>query len=540
MSSKSAGKECARVFVVVGLVLAVSHLAHGQEWPGPRFHDFSGTCHGYSTGELWDHALSWDRKDFIWEWYERVEGQYDTAFLQAFGDDIVTYRARDCYVLPILDYNTQWSSEGTDIHDPLAAEHVVDWENYVRSVVSFLKEPPYDVEYFQIWNEAHPCSGFWNGDLDTYMERVHLPAAEIIHELGCKVVYGGFPMCGSITEYIALLDTHNAWSSVDVLSAHYVGVNAFDTLYHAAVDRGYPDMGIWLTEVGYSPYTSWIGDAYPEFLKWALTHDWSYPHRYKVFYYAYRGANESQWQRSLYWDGTLWEHGRCLLTLGELLDGNGLRVYSSFSIEPEVSGTCFAVDNRIVLALTDSSEAITVRFPDTAWAEVKDVQKVGYYGEITDLTSAAAYSPEGGISVDVPGSTTGKFYVVVHLYQGTDIFSKFPKGGWAEADDTWTFEAGLVRPYGAAQYVWMRNGEPIMDAPSQPVYTLDPLTTDDGGWYSCRITDEGGADFTTEPVLLEVFEAGSLPLNTWAGLTLLCGLVAISGVVFLRRSKTTV
>ena len=78
------------------------------------------------------------------------------------------------------------------------------------------------------WNEAHPVSGFWEGDLDSYMTRVHLPAARIIRELGGKVVYGGWPCCGSLKELTTLLDKHDAWSTMDVVDVHYFGLNAFE------------------------------------------------------------------------------------------------------------------------------------------------------------------------------------------------------------------------------------------------------------------------------------------------------------------------
>jgi hypothetical protein len=59
------------------------------------------------------------------------------------------------------------------------------------------------------------------------MQRVHLPAARIIHEEGGRVVYGGWVCIGPLPELFSLLDRHQAWASIDVLDVHYLPTNTF-------------------------------------------------------------------------------------------------------------------------------------------------------------------------------------------------------------------------------------------------------------------------------------------------------------------------
>jgi hypothetical protein len=64
---------------------------------------------------------------------------------------------------------------------------VADWTTYVDYVVSSLVAEPYGVTHFQIWNEASACSGYWVGSWDDYFNKIHLPAAAVIHSYGAKV-----------------------------------------------------------------------------------------------------------------------------------------------------------------------------------------------------------------------------------------------------------------------------------------------------------------------------------------------------------------
>jgi hypothetical protein len=371
------------------------------------FRNFVGTCQGSAATPYLYDIVGWDRSDVFWPEFEDKEGQWEQKNLEKLGQKVLEMRAKGVTFLPILDYNTAWSSDKSErTYDaagrrvkvkpvdggnfkvttsrrdangewivessqvqkpggwPLAEDKVSAWENYVRRVVGYLRKAPYNVEYFQIWNEAYPTSGFWNGDLDSYMKRVHLPASKIIRELGGKVVYGGWPCCGRIQDYVSLLDSAKAWGSIDVLDIHYFPLSAFDYLYKAAQDRGCKSIGIWQTELAFSQDPTFVGNTYPRFLAWCLAHDWSYPDRYRLFFFAATSPNDPKafgYDRALVQGNQLSHHGLSMKTLNDVFSEKielyGGAVTTSPELKTEInelksSIEAFKVgDKKVVLAV---------------------------------------------------------------------------------------------------------------------------------------------------------------------------------------------
>jgi hypothetical protein len=116
--------------------------------------------------------------------------------------------------LLLLGYTPWWNA--TVPKDSKSAPVDVEaWKRYVDAVVRKYSAPPYNLRYFQIWNEAAgklsgglAQSTFWHGPdadgnvktskpyehaMQDYVERVHLPAAKIIRSYNAYVVYGGWP-----------------------------------------------------------------------------------------------------------------------------------------------------------------------------------------------------------------------------------------------------------------------------------------------------------------------------------------------------------
>jgi hypothetical protein len=397
----------------------------------PTFRAFSGVCRHIRQPlrPLYDKALGWGRQDICWDSLEPcAPGDPDYVWrweeLYDYGDLVLAYNAKNAHLLPILDYGTEWAGGMRMVDD----EHVVDWQNYVERVVSFLSAPPYNVEYFQIWNEAHPCSGFWDGTMAEYMTNVHLPAAEVIHNLGCKVVYGGWPCCSYRSNLVSLLDTHSAWDSVDVLSMHYLGIEAWQYLRDAAAARGYEDMGIWATEVGFMPdldyLLHYISNFYPRLFYWALTHNADVrPDMYKVFCYREWSADDPEddgYHKTLYLGDNLWHLGTSLQTLGDLFDGGRVSDYQGVEndrlLTPQQgmdvsSVEAFEVDNdpnRIVVAIhlmaqdvgNPSTDTITLTYSEFMEAsEVASIERVDVAGYETNLTPSFGLN---GLEVTVP------------------------------------------------------------------------------------------------------------------------------------------
>lgn len=403
-----------------GLLLGISSLKAQTEPVGPllppegrTFRNFSGVCQARGKVDSFNNFVGWTRDDLSWEDMEPQRGQWDQAKLKKWGDRVLELRAAGVEFLPILCYGARWSidmkprtlqygdgrrvevkpapsgdallvitshknEQGEWIAEPeksvknhplsqIGEEFVPDWEAYVRRVVAFLSAPPYNLKYFQVWNEAHAESGFWRfGDsLDPYMKRVHLPAARIIKQLGGKVVYGGWPCCGSVKEYVDLLDRHDAWKSIDVHDLHYFPVSSFEYIYRAAKKRGVATVSIWQTEIGFTANPSAIGNDYPRFLDWSLRHDWDQEDQYKLFWFA-AGSPDSPkaygYKCSLLLGDKLSPHGLTLQTLGRLLVPGKLALYKqkietvpvlrSEIDEHKSSIEAFTVDDKkIVLAI---------------------------------------------------------------------------------------------------------------------------------------------------------------------------------------------
>jgi len=457
-----------------------SVLVDGSESGNFNFAEASGTVQGsqdrFHVFPEVKEALSWDRLDIAWDDYEPQRGEYRQEYLEKFGRLAVAYAAAGRHFLPMLGYTAPWAGEGDgtffykdrkfvrqsqpngrvrvqtwvkgkegawvlrgeeDLENPkvpIAESRRADWEDYVRRCVSYLQAAPYNLKFFQIWNEAYPTSGFWYGDLDAYMQRVHLPAASIIHELGGKVVYGGWPCGGNLRDYIALLDKHKAWDSVDVLDVHYFPVTAYNYLRKECLKRGFEKF-IWQTEVGFSSDPNFVGNTYPRFVEWCLRNDPG-KNKYKMFYFAMGSPDDPKaygYGRSLLTGNRLSVHGASLLALGKLLNGNSLKLYENISSEPPLkpelnenlsSIETFIVDQRRIVAaihFVPGNEAnifidiegnsihldfgdphVTLQFPAVQKGNVAKVERWSMRGSVKDISQDVAIGPDGkGISLSV-------------------------------------------------------------------------------------------------------------------------------------------
>ena len=197
---------------------------------GPTFRAFSCVNMAQSTSKsLYHNALSMNRLEILWNHLEPAKGQWNQDYLKGYGKNVLQQNRNNVGMLTLLAYGTKWSAEPAEQvfiggHPAyISKNHVADWVNYVERVVKFLIRPPYNVQYFQVWNEPwkHPNCGFWGGGDDEYFTNVYLPAAAKIRKLGGKVVYGGWPSCEDLSTWIALMDKNKAWDDTDVLSFHY-------------------------------------------------------------------------------------------------------------------------------------------------------------------------------------------------------------------------------------------------------------------------------------------------------------------------------
>ncbi|MGQ8338805.1 hypothetical protein ACUNWD_19765 [Sunxiuqinia sp. A32] len=461
-------------------------ISNSQELPSVgKLKDFSGVCHSKPevNAVLGDAAVGWERMDIYWGRIEPEQGKWNTEKLEEYGEKILQFKRNGVTVLPILCYTASWAGAGkpdqqfemdgekfaflkqadgsyirrqfrlktvngesvTEYIDKkqdarkisnrwLSKNHQQDWNNYVEKVVRFLSAPPYNLQYFQIWNEAHPTSGFWAGDMDTYMQRIHIPASKIIQNLGGKVVYGGWPCCGKISTLINLIDKYNAWDTFDVIDIHYFPLEAMEML-HKELKKRNIDKGIWQSEMGFGTDPNLIGNLYPRALQWALNSGWDYPDKYKLFFFAYWSPNDPKaygYGRTLLSGENLSVKGKSLKTLGELFGADTISLFKGVSSEPQLnfeinelqsSIEAFKVGNKIICAvhllsnnnaaifvdrngngdtyhLNHGNPYITLKFEDVLAEKILKVERVSMTGTVEDI-SGNVKTVNGGIKLPV-------------------------------------------------------------------------------------------------------------------------------------------
>jgi len=303
--------------------------------PQVTFRDFSSVDNMAIPETVKKLRFGWARNDFPWAGIEPKRGQWNW---QKTDELVLQVHAEGVEILPVLDYTAPWaeSTSGKIFSPP---KRVEDWKDFVEHTVARYSRPPYNLRYFQVWNEPTRQAGFWLGSDEEFVDKVYLPAAKIIRSHGGRVVFGGWPASNSLQEFDSVLAYHDAWRWTDILDVHYEGLSNFQYLYDHWVKTG-KCKGIWETELGFTADPNFIPVNYLQILHWALQSGWDDPNQYKLFYFASWGAGP---------DGpncltTTDRQGRVVLTgqgqrltvINEVLGPGALNSFSKFSVE--VSG----------------------------------------------------------------------------------------------------------------------------------------------------------------------------------------------------------
>lgn len=357
-----------------GAPSAVSDLPFVLNEP---FRAFAGINQAGTTGLT--AGVQWSRQDFDWGSVEPQKGRIDQAALAEYVRQFREAKAHGETILPVLAYTAGWAANRTGytydfhgttyVYGPVISEQngsftrqlttkdasgkVIetknvqtnigrtppqdpqDYANFVKLAVDTLK--PLGITYFQVWNEAYPGSGFWEGGMDQYMQDIQLPAAKVIHDAGAKLVYGGW-ICGApLSEYIALLDKWKAWKTVDVFDMHYMPIGTMQTVYAAAQKRGIKNPAVWQTEIGFTTEDKFIADIYPRVFRWALSKGTKNIDQTKLIYFADWSPNDPAafgYNRTIRSGDGLSTKGKTLVTLANLLRGSKAETYDDFTTNP--------------------------------------------------------------------------------------------------------------------------------------------------------------------------------------------------------------
>lgn len=316
------------------------------------FRNFNGSVYRAGAEITKQTGLGWAREQFFWSRIDPKPGEWrwddtDQTVLGAKRDGVV--------VLPDLAYDTAWdvSIPGNGFSPP---QRVSDWEDFVEHVVARYSAPPFNLRYFQIWNEPTRQAGFWTGTDQEFIDKIYLPAAKIIRRHHCYVVFGGWPASNSLQEFDSLLEYHDAWRWTDFLDIHYEGLPYWVALYNRWIKTG-KCRGVWETEIS-STNPDYIPLTYLPMLHWSLEKGWNHADEFKLFWYAAWGAGSNA-RECL---STTDEKGKIVLTIqgqrlsviAQALETGPLETFADFTtsgLPPDKVTLGFKNGSRKVIAL---------------------------------------------------------------------------------------------------------------------------------------------------------------------------------------------
>lgn len=337
----------------------------------PTFRDFNGANYLSSPEIDQQLGIGWTRQPFAWSDIEPEKGKW----LWDKTDQLVqSAHAQSVEVLPDLAYTAPWaeSVHGQQFSPPV---HVEDWEDFVEHVVARYSQPPFNLRYFQIWNEPTHDAGFFYGTDQQFIDVIYLPAAKIIHSHHAYVVFAGWGKGDGLPRFNGLLAYRDASQLTDIVDVHYYGNNAWQPLYDQWVKSG-RCRGVWQTEIGYTSDPDYLPGTYLWSVYWALRSGWSDPNEFKAFWYTVgaTGANGSRCLTTRDSGGktVLTENGRRLAAINGELGGGALKLFTDVATTPNMTPGAvesrpmalgFEVgQNRIVVALL-LDQATCVRYP---------------------------------------------------------------------------------------------------------------------------------------------------------------------------------
>ena len=316
---------------------------------------------GVKVLPILDYMPEWLAENEDWEW--TYAGVRKVAKVTADEKERSGYKRR------VTEYDAETGEKLSEYDIPAGfcpPRDAAKWAAIVEKTVARLSKPPWNVRYWQIWNEATPLAGpFWRGSIERYVDEVHIPAAKAIRKYGCKVVWGGWPDCNTLAEYDEALEYHDAWKYTDILDVHYLYPAAFEYLWRKWVKTGKCE-GIWMTEIGDSAHqTEIIPNQYPRMIYWALTHGWSQadPDKYKVFFFSWDYLRRAT-PEALRFEARPTQAARQKQLAG-LLGGTKLKAFDDFRTTPEMGFSLFEEDASVEGFRSDDSIVIAFHIPQT-------------------------------------------------------------------------------------------------------------------------------------------------------------------------------
>ncbi len=330
--------------LVLGLVLASLEPACARPFT-PCLADFLGSVYAPPAELQGKLGLGMVRlsQESDWNAVEPAPGEWRFARLD---QAVLDLHERGLEVLLMLGYTATWASSAPDGKGTAPPKRVADWERYVETLVARYSRPPFNVKFFQPWNEPKwsTPTGFWTGSGEQFVDSIHIPAARIIRRYGAKVVFGGWPI-NNAGDLERVLNYHDCWRWVDVIDVHYYPTSVYQQLWEQYLSKGKCE-GLWQSEIGFLDFPNYLPNAYLRILYWALGHDWDTAYKYRVCWYASWGAGPDG-PKCLTKPGpdgaVLSRHGLRQATLVDILGKGRLKPWKAFTSD---LGLAFALDEE--------------------------------------------------------------------------------------------------------------------------------------------------------------------------------------------------
>lgn len=297
------------------------------------FRDFNGVNLPPPPRITQQLGIGWIRDGFPWGGIEPQKGQWNWEKTDRM---VQAAHAQGAEMLPLLAYTAAWAASipGKQFSPP---KQVEDWEDFVEHVVAHYSSAPFNLRYFQVWNEPTQQAGFWLGTPEEYIDRIYIPAAKVIRQHHCFVVFGGWPGSNSLQQFDQVLTYHDAWRWTDIVDIHYQNPPAWQHLYDTWIRTG-KCRGIWESEIGYTGDPDYLATTYLRLLAWALRSGWNDPNQYKVFWFAIWGNAQDRLGHLTMPVGNdtyhLTQNGIELQTINAVLGNGSLAAFNEFATQP--------------------------------------------------------------------------------------------------------------------------------------------------------------------------------------------------------------
>jgi hypothetical protein len=124
-------------------------------------------------------GITWTRQDLFWNQIERIEGQYDWSGLTSFEQNLMKKSANYINTILVINKTPEWARMYSNSEcGPVKREKFDSFGKFLSNVVNRYSKPPYNVLYYEIWNEpdidpalfgySGNSIGCWGDDNDDY------------------------------------------------------------------------------------------------------------------------------------------------------------------------------------------------------------------------------------------------------------------------------------------------------------------------------------------------------------------------------------